>query len=181
MFLFATPTGHREKSPDSSFNPRRDLFLFATPSLVAVPVCLLRFQSQAGFVPLCDPVHLEDAQRVLRVSIPGGICSSLRLSSKCSSVRLVGSFNPRRDLFLFATRRGPRYDIAAIDVSIPGGICSSLRLIGHGDQGRGGALGFNPRRDLFLFATPHTHTRRIGGKRFQSQAGFVPLCDRFSC
>ena len=60
------------------FNPRRDLFLFATALWLLDRRIQQMFQSQAGFVPLCD---------VDRLAAP--VC--------------VHSFNPRRDLFLFAT------------------------------------------------------------------------------
>ena len=62
------------------------------------------FQSQAGFVPLCDPTDHDIFLVQRAVSIPGGICSSLRLLRELAT--LIG----------FDT------------VSIPGGICSSLRL-----------------------------------------------------
>ena len=87
----------------------------------------------------------------LIVSIPGGICSSLR---------------PRKPI---EGRWGWH-------VSIPGGICSSLRP-NRPQAGLCVLCSFNPRRDLFLFATPLSS--RFSGRpcRFQSQAGFVPLCD----
>ena len=109
------------------------------------------FQSQAGFVPLCDGHFSGLSFSFGNVSIPGGICSSLRRPTHLPS-------RPR------------------VHVSIPGGICSSLRQF----EQRGGieaAGGFNPRRDLFLFATMSLYLGGYGLVVFQSQAGFVPLCD----
>ena len=60
------------------------------------------FQSQAGFVPLCDEPLVEAIKDEFGVSIPGGICSSLRQQDLDEGVILWC-------------------------VSIPGGICSSLR------------------------------------------------------
>ena len=134
-----------------SFNPRRDLFLFATEKITVNWRFAYTFQSQAGFVPLCD--HLVGLERLLhyKVSIPGGICSSLRHRSRLSPSPTSPGFNPRRDLFLFATWHGAG-PTENRTVSIPGGICSSLRR-GPGVGYLYGYPCFNPRRDLFLFAT----------------------------
>ena len=134
------------------------------------------FQSQAGFVPLCDLVDTHRAKAGVEVSIPGGICSSLRHDQIafldlpvlvsipggiCSSLRPLSTrdrvwlrfgFNPRRDLFLFATSNPSSPLSMMISVSIPGGICSSLRRRSS-PTGRRAGRRFNPRRDLFLFAT----------------------------
>ena len=115
-------------APPLCFNPRRDLFLFATDCCQLIEQRFHMFQSQAGFVPLCDiqwPYIIGDKT----------LC-----------------FNPRRDLFLFATMIYPMADLSIIQVSIPGGICSSLR--------RGDSVGKGKHHAMF-----------------QSQAGFVPLCD----
>ena len=60
------------------FNPRRDLFLFATHRRRRAGERQNQFQSQAGFVPLCDRASQRRNVARLIVSIPGGICSSLR-------------------------------------------------------------------------------------------------------
>jgi len=131
------------------------LFLFATESPDFADAVISRFQSQAGFVPLCDPRHgrseavpgrrfnprrdlflfatidlMADRIEEMSVSIPGGICSSLRLSMSLPVESSITCFNPRRDLFLFATQ-APRRDRARPTPR----------------------ESFNPRRDLFLFAT----------------------------
>jgi len=106
------------------------LFLFATPRSVWARRLSHTFQSQAGFVPLCD----------------SRVCLSGKPVSTC--------FNPRRDLFLFAT---------------------SLQTCWTAPH-----QCFNPRRDLFLFATLSFCLRSFSFLWFQSQAGFVPLCDKVS-
>ena len=146
LFIILSIQRHRR------FNPRRDLFLFATSSRRGYHEARCQFQSQAGFVPLCDR-HQLAAQ--------GGI---------------YPRFNPRRDLFLFATFPSCYTMCECLRVSIPGGICSSLRpwprLASRLWTGC-----FNPRRDLFLFATPELGQGQKKHPEFQSQAGFVPLCD----
>ena len=155
LFLFATLLPYYQPPQSTCFNPRRDLFLFATQAGSAARRRLSLFQSQAGFVPLCDLVFALREATHWSVSIPGGICSSLRQGSDERAADLERSFNPRRDLFLFATRCTSDRQIPGNGVSIPGGICSSLRR---------------------AYGTP------VAGSmaEFQSQAGFVPLCDAMS-
>ena len=134
-----------------SFNPRRDLFLFAT-----IPCRAEGCRDQSVSIPggICSSLRLPlfwPCYKSFFVSIPGGICSSLRLEQ-------------------FAAWR------QAKEVSIPGGICSSLRLCQRTGIVLYG-LCFNPRRDLFLFATPGCFKACCQALLFQSQAGFVPLCD----
>ena len=136
----------------SCFNPRRDLFLFATAPVRHQIVSTYMFQSQAGFVPLCDVSAMKIKTPVIQVSIPGGICSSLRQSIPTLLVAYQIRFNPRRDLFLFATSCGT---------------VRSTRSTPFQSQ-----AGFVP-----LCDTTGDHDFSLRGLVFQSQAGFVPLCD----
>ena len=86
LFLFATVPGPLPTDADEGFNPRRDLFLFATAPIQQLTNRGTQFQSQAGFVPLCDQdLRIRNGSRTI-VSIPGGICSSLR---PCSAICIL--------------------------------------------------------------------------------------------
>ena len=134
-----------------SFNPRRDLFLFATVMWILVCPSSLDVSIPGGICSSLRPFLLKGHMLFRLVSIPGGICSSLRLGYKRSCKRYA-------------------------DVSIPGGICSSLRHV-ISPLHILCQSSFNPRRDLFLFATPSGLLSSFFSSLFQSQAGFVPLCD----
>ncbi len=171
------------------------------------PRVLHEFQSQAGFVPLCDLHDVLVAYALSMFQSQAGFVPLCDCSRRLAHDRVIWCFNPRRDLFLFATLRHRCYGAMCTAVSIPGGICSSLRPQ-RSSYMDACSLRFNPRRDLFLFATDvmsvtfirllsieHScfnprrdlflfATRRAVNSpmgqsdQFQSQAGFVPLCDR---
>ncbi len=136
----------------------------------------ITFQSQAGFVPLCDAITLRPRSVAEHVSIPGGICSSLRRSHalaaySCRIVSIPGGICSSLRLYVGSARIS-----SAQSVSIPGGICSSLRLT---SAVRGTVAGrFNPQAGFVPLCDLHTALSHCGiCIMFQSQAGFVPLCD----
>ena len=158
------------------FNPRRDLFLFATMRPTSAPSVTVTFQSQAGFVPLCDVPPAAVGIIESGVSIPGGICSSLRQIPTRRKTSMLSMFQSQAGFVPLCDEIIGYLLIGNHHVSIPGGICSSLRLI-LSCLPRPLYRCFNPRRDLFLFATYLRFHLWTSQDRFQSQAGFVPLCD----
>ena len=134
------------------------------------------FQSQAGFVPLCDIKEGGKEAGARFVSIPGGICSSLRLRVVLRRRFLTICFNPRRDLFLFATILRPSSRRQSTAFQSQAGFvplcdnksCRCGKIYPSLFQSQ---AGFVPLCDTTPAAAP------ASGNRFQSQAGFVPLCD----
>jgi len=103
------------------------LFLFATRTGSSRRNTPEKFQSQAGFVPLCDTNAGHVLCALRWVSIPGGICSSLRLNLEGSKKVTHTMFQSQAGFVPLCDSFKTHVLLLSENVSIPGGICSSLR------------------------------------------------------